>query len=159
MTDDALAALDDFSPEDLDKATMEKGFRQATAMLLVGKLTVNEWRWFAVEAINDAVDLPILTETQERPIFRQGFTTVGHVLEGLLVDAPFSEDFRDATLDLLRSEATVDEWMNVAAEVVDAVVDIPYVPGVAEEVAFDRAFDLIAKALHGLLVNGSDKNE
>jgi len=155
MTDDPLAAIDDFSPEDLDDATKERGFRQATAMLLVGKLTVPEWRWFAVEVINDAINVPVLTEAQERPLFRQGITAVGHILQGLLVGAPFDEDFRDATLDLLRGEATAEGWLNVAAEVAGQVVDIPYVPGAAQNLVFDRAFDLLAKALHGLLVDGT----
>jgi len=149
--------IENFKPEDLDAATKSKGFRQATTMLLAGRLTVPEWRWFVVEAVNDAVDIPVLTESQERPIFRAAFTAVGQVLEGLLLSAPVDGEFRDKTIALLQGKATVDEWLDVAGEVIDAAVDIPYVPSVGEEMIFDRALDLIAKALHGAFAEGSSE--
>jgi hypothetical protein len=141
-------------PDKLDGVTRDKTFRKATAMLLAGEITVPEWEWFARRAINRSVDLPYLTEATERELFTTAFEGVGAALEGLILHQ--ESDFRTATADLLRGNMTVEEWTGVAAEALDRLVDIPYVPAVGEEMVFDRGLSLIAQALHGMLVGSSE---
>ena len=141
-------------PETLDGVTRDKSFRKATGMLLAGAITVPEWEWFARRAINRNVDLPFLTEATERELFTTAFEGVGAALEGLILYE--ENEFRTATADLLRGKATVEEWLDVAGEALDALVDIPYVPAAGEDFVFDRGLELIAQALHGLLVGSSE---
>lgn len=156
MTEDEFTqTIKDFTPEDLDPATKDKSFRQATAMLLAGKVTVPEWRWFALEVMNEKVDIPLLNEASERDLFKTAFTTVGQLLESMLATDFVDGDLRKKTLALLQGQATVPEWIDVVSEVLDTVIDIPYVPAFGEELVFDRGLDMIAKSLHGLFVGGS----
>jgi len=141
-------------PETLDGVTRDKMFRKATAQLLVGEITVPEWEWFARRAINRSVDLPFLTEANERELFSSAFEVLGTALEGLLLQE--ESDFRTATADLLRGDMATDEWLDVAGGVLDGLVDVPYVPAMGEDLILDRGLDVIAQALHGLLVGSSE---
>lgn len=141
-------------PEALDDVTKDKSFRKATAQLLVGEITVPEWEWFARRAINRRVDLPFLTEANERQLFSGAFEVLGTALEGLLLQQ--ESDFRTATADLLRGDMATDEWLDVAGGVLDGLVDVPYVPAMGEDLVFDRGLDVVAQALHGLLVGSSE---
>jgi len=141
-------------PEKLDGVTKDKSFRKATAELLVGAIMVPEWEWFARRAINRNVDLPFLTEANERELFTGAFEVLGTALEGLLLQQ--ESDFRTATADLLRGDMATDEWLDVAGDVLDGLVDVPYVPPMGEDLVLDRGLDVIAQALHGLLVGSSE---
>jgi len=65
--------------------------------------------------------------------------------------------FRSATLGLLQGIITVPEWLDVVGTVLSERVDIPYVPSVAEDIAFEKGLDLLGSALHGLLEDGSEE--
>jgi hypothetical protein len=141
-------------PRALDGVTKDKSFRKATAELLVGAITVPEWEWFARRAINRKVDLPFLIEANERQLFKGAFEVLGTAMEGLLLQQ--ENDFRTATADLLRGDMATDEWLDVASGVLDGLVDVPYVPAMGEDLVLDRGLDVIAQALHGLLVGSSE---
>lgn len=155
LKEHATSSIAELTPDQLDGVTRDKGFRQATAMLLAGKITVPEWEWFAIRAINKRLDIPYVGEAAEKDLFAEMFEAVGLALEGLLLTS--SSDFRTATVDLLRGEASVDDWIDVVGESLDALIDIPYVPAIGEEMLFDRGLELIAKSLHGLLVGSSEE--
>jgi hypothetical protein len=150
-----LEAIENFSPEQLDPATKRRGFKKATAELLVGNVSVPTWTWHAKHAINTAVDVPILSESDEAALLDTAFEVVGQLLESGLTRGFVSEDFRDKTLALLQGEATVPEWVDFVGEVIETAIDVPYVPEFGEQMIFDRGLDLAAKTLHGLLVDGS----
>lgn len=146
--------IKDLVPEQLDGVTKDKSFRKATALLVAGDLTVPEWEWFAVRAINKNVDIPLVSEATERDLFSTALEAIGLALEGLLLQG--ESEFRQAAVDLLRGESNVEDFLIVAGDVLVVVVEIPYVPAMGEELIFDRGLELIAKALHGLLVGSSE---
>jgi hypothetical protein len=154
----ATTKIGELVPEDLDGVTKDQTFREATAALLAGEISVPEWEWFAQRQINRVVDLPYISEATEEGLFQQAFEAIGAALKGLLLTTAETE-FRAATLDLLQGKATTQEWLDAAAAVLDALVDVPYLPRVGEEMIFDRGLELIAKALHGLLTGGSANAE
>lgn len=154
LEEHATSTISELTPDKLDGVTKDKGFRQATAMLLFGKITVPEWEWFAIRALNKRLDIPYIGEAAEKDLLAEAFEAVGLAMEGLLLTS--SSEFRTATVDLLRGEATVDDWIDVAGEALDAIIDIPYVPAIGEDLLFDRGLELIAKSLHGLLVGSSE---
>jgi len=155
VTDEEIGQqIKELVPEQLDGVTKDKSFRKATALLVAGDLTVPEWQWFAVRAINKNVDIPLVSEATERDLFSTALEAIGLALEGLLLQG--ESEFRQAVVDLLRGESNVEDFLIVAGDVLDAVVEIPYVPAMGEELIFDRGLELIAKALHGLLVGSSE---
>jgi hypothetical protein len=155
VTDEEIGQqIGDLVPEELDGVTKDKSFRRATALLVAGDLTVPEWQWFAVRAINKNVEIPLVPEATERDLFATALEAIGTALEGLLLQG--ESRFRAATVDLLRGEADVEDFLIVAGDVLDAIVEIPYLPAMGEELIFDRGLELIAKALHGLLVGSSE---
>lgn len=145
------------SVEDLEGVKKQKSFRNATAMLLAGEYTVDEWQWHAVRIINRRVDIPYLTEDQEGRIFNGAFEAIGLVLENILKSGAVT-DLEQATLKLLEGEMKVDEWIDVVAEAADLAIDIPYVPGVGEDMIFDRGLAFLAKTLHGFLKTKEEGN-
>lgn len=150
----ATSKIDELVPEELDDVTTDQTFRQATAALVAGELSVPEWEWFARRQINRLVDIPYVAEATEQGLFDQALEAVGAALEGLLLTID-ETDFQTATIELLQGTATVPEWIDVAGAALDALVDIPYVPAFGEDMIFDRGLELIASSLHGLLVGGS----
>lgn len=160
LEDNETSPLDELIEElrvqDLEGVKKSDKFRNATAKLLAGQYTVDEWQWHAVRTINRRVDIPYLSENREGQIFNGAFEAVGFVLENLIGSGATS-DLEKATLDLLQGRATVDEWIDVAGESIDAVVNIPYVPSVGEDLIFDRGLSFLAKTLHGFLQTSSEK--
>lgn len=161
--DTASLEAADLSSLDLSDIKRDRAFRTATTLLLAGKLTVPEWEWYAVRAANRKVDLPWFTEAMERAGFQQAFEVLGKALEGFLVGGSGSldevtkhPDFRKATIDLLNGQATVPDYVDVAGKVLNAVVDIPYVPEMGENLIFDRGLEFIANTLHDWLSETPD---
>jgi hypothetical protein len=151
------------SPEDLDGISESMAFRKATAKLLAGELTVPEWEWFVKRELNQLVDIPFVPEAVEKGIFDQALEVLGTALEGLLTGGSGQLDevtgdpsFRSATLDLLAGKTTVPEWMSVVGRLLSERVDVPYVPEMAEDIAFEKGIELLGSALHGLLEDGSE---
>jgi hypothetical protein len=125
----ATTKIGELVPEDLDGITKDGTFRGATAALLAGQIKVGEWEWFAVRRLNRLVDIPYVGEATEKGLFSEAFEAVGALLEGLLLTTSKTK-FRAATLDLLQGNATTEEWLDAAADVLDALVDISYLPAV-----------------------------
>ncbi|MFB6279114.1 MAG: hypothetical protein ABEK75_06380 [Salinibacter sp.] len=155
--------ISDLTPEQMDAVTKSVSFREATAKLMAGSISFVQWEWFASRTLKRRLDLPFVQEAMEKNLFGTAFEVFGAALEGLLAGGSGSldgvtkdDEFRAAVLDLLQGDATVPEFLDVAGEVIDTVVDIPYVPQFGEDLVFDRGMELLASALHGLLTEGTE---
>jgi len=156
---DIAQLLDEVTIKDLASAKKDKAFRAATAQLLAGEMRVPEWEWYAVRAINRKVNIPMLSEAVERGIFSKVFDVLGTALEGFLIGGSGSFDevtndgrFRQAVTALLTGEMGVPEFVDVAGEVLDERIDLPYVPNMGEDLLFDRGLQFLATLLQGYLV-------
>lgn len=159
----ATEQIDSLVPEEIDGLTSSTSFRQATAKLLSGAITVPEWEWHFKQQLNRSIDVPYVGDAAEKGIFDTAISTVGTAIQGLFTggsgmfdEVTNDDEFRSATLSLLNGTATVPEWVDVAGVTLDALIDVPYVPAWGEDILFDRGLDLIASALHGLFVGGSE---
>lgn len=155
--------IKDLTPEEVDGITQDTSFREATAKLLSGQLTVPEWEWFVTRSISRSVDLPFIEEAMEREFFSTTIDFLGSALQGFLTggsgnldEVTNDDDFRQSMAALLHGTVTVPEFIDVVSDVIDGLVNIPWVPAAGEDLLFDKGLEFLANSLHGLLVNGSE---
>lgn len=84
MPDLPADEIDTLTPEQLDPVTKDDQFRNATLLLLDGKITVEDWLDAAADAINRQLDIPWLPEAIEQSIFRYSLKMAGKILHGFL---------------------------------------------------------------------------
>jgi hypothetical protein len=163
IQDLAAAEIEDLSPRDFDQVTGALPFRRATAKLLAGEMNVPEWEKVVARELTDCTEIPYLPEAAERGVFDQAIKVLGDALEALLaggsgrLDRVTSDQaFRGETLKLIQGKTSVPEWMNSLGDALNQAVDVPYIPEMAEDIAFEKGMEVLGSALHGFLDGGTE---